>query len=639
MAEYLAPGVYVEEVSFRGASIEGVGTTTTGFVGVTRTGPVAATPTSALPPWIPTANGTVAQAADGSQALVSRPELLTSFGDFTRIYGGLDALALAGSSDPINYLAHSVKAFFDNGGSLLYVSRVFGANTPAAGAFATFGYAYSNIFTTAAMTTPPAAAPAGTSLQFVSRFPGREGNGSVRLDVVGALTAQSAQAGLPAGSVLATVTPGAAGSPPTLAGFVKQNDGTFNPALPTGAGGGPAPQLYTVTATLTFTSASGVTVSYNGLGLDPAHPRWIGSMLAAVPYRRQDYLEQPIAVEVGGPSPNGADMLTVLGFAVSKVSTPGATLPFTTKLSITVPMVGGDDGETPSAGQIDNALLTFEPLEDISIVAAPGSSAYGNADATAAVYQGLLAHVSRPRAYRVAVLDTPAGQMPSDVQTMKSGIDSTYAALYYPWVRIANPLAQANNSQIPQEINLPPSGFICGIYARSDNANGVFKAPANEVVIDALGFERNISFGQQELLNPLGINCLRSLPNRGNRVWGARTISSNPDFTYISVRRYMIYLEASIDNGLQWAVFESNGPALWTRVREALDDFLRSEWTSGALLGDTPQQAYFVKCDRSTMTQADLDNGRMVCLIGVAVIKPAEFVIFRIGQKTADATN
>ncbi len=294
----------------------------------------------------------------------------------------------------------------------------------------------------------------------------------------------------------------------------------------------------------------------------------------------------------------------------------------------------------PSRPAMRDALLPLEALENVSIVAAPGSSSYGaQPDATIAVHQELLKHVSRPRAYRVAVLDTPPGYLVSDVAALKSELDSTYAALYYPWVRVANPLARASNSAIPLEIDLPPSGFVTGIYARSDVNHGVFKAPANEVVLGAIRFERNVSFGEQGVLNPMGVNCLRSLPNRGNRVWGARTVSSDPEWKYISVRRYMVYLEASIDQGTQWAVFESNGPQLWGSVKQAIDSFLFSEWRSGALLGDTAQQAYFVKCDRSTMTQNDLDNGRMVCLVGVAVIKPAEFVIFRIGQKTADASS
>ena len=139
------------------------------------------------------------------------------------------------------------------------------------------------------------------------------------------------------------------------------------------------------------------------------------------------------------------------------------------------------------------------------------------------------------------------------------------------------------------------------------------------------------------MLNPLGINCIRALPNRGIRVWGARTASSDPEWKYVPVRRYFLYLEASIDIGTQWAVFEPNGERLWDNVRTAVTDFLYNEWVNGALLGATPAEAFFVRCGRDTMTQNDIDNGRLVCLVGVAALKPAEFVIFRIGQKTADA--
>jgi hypothetical protein len=178
---------------------------------------------------------------------------------------------------------------------------------------------------------------------------------------------------------------------------------------------------------------------------------------------------------------------------------------------------------------------------------------------------------------------------------------------------------------------------MAGIYARSDVQNSVAKAPANEVVLGASRFERSITFNEQQLLNPLGINCLRYFPNRGYLVWGARTTSSDTEFMYVNVRRYLIYLEHSIDNSTQWAVFENNGPSLWSRVKEAIDSFLYNEWKEGNLLGDSAAQAYFVRCDRTTMTQNDLDNGRMICLIGVSLLKPAEFVIFRIGQMTSDA--
>ena len=222
------------------------------------------------------------------------------------------------------------------------------------------------------------------------------------------------------------------------------------------------------------------------------------------------------------------------------------------------------------------------------------------------------------------------------MRELRGGIDSTRAALYYPWVITPNPLTGSNSLQ-PLEIALPPSGFVCGIYARSDVERGVHKAPANQVVRGALRFEPAINAAQQELLNPIGVNCLRAFSGRGLRVWGARTLSNDPEWKYLNVRRYFNYLGASIDRGTQWAVFEPNNDTLWANVRATISDFLDNEWRSGALLGNKPEQAYFVRCDRTTMTQDDLDHGRLVCLVGVAMVKPAEFMILRIDQMTADA--
>jgi len=184
---------------------------------------------------------------------------------------------------------------------------------------------------------------------------------------------------------------------------------------------------------------------------------------------------------------------------------------------------------------------------------------------------------------------------------------------------------------------LPPSGFVTGIYARSDIERGVHKAPANEVVRGLTRFEANINKARQDVLNPEGINALRFFEGRGNRVWGARTLSSDPEWKYVNVRRLFIYMEHSIDKHTQWAVFEPNNERLWANIRYAVEDFLYILWRDGALMGEKPEQAYFVRCDRTTMAQNDLDNGRMICLIGVAPTYPAEFVIFRIGQWTGDA--
>jgi phage tail sheath protein FI len=216
-----------------------------------------------------------------------------------------------------------------------------------------------------------------------------------------------------------------------------------------------------------------------------------------------------------------------------------------------------------------------------------------------------------------------------DVRTMRSGLTSANAALYYPWVRAKHPINRRG-------ILLPPSGFIAGVYARGDRSRGVNKPPPHEVVRLAIGLDHDVTEAEQALLNAESINCIRAFGPRDFRVWGSRTLSADPEYKYVNVRRYLAFIEASIDRGTQWAVFEPNGETLWANIRRAIEDFLMNEWQAGSLPGSRPDEAFFVKCDRSTMTQADVDKGRLVCVVGVAVVRPAEFVIVRIGQWTAD---
>jgi len=228
------------------------------------------------------------------------------------------------------------------------------------------------------------------------------------------------------------------------------------------------------------------------------------------------------------------------------------------------------------------------------------------------------------------VVDCGDKQSVSGVRELRAKFNSKYVAIYYPWICILDPITR-------QQIHVPPSGFVAGIYARNDITRGVYKAPANEVVTLSIGFERLLNKGQQDVLNPEGINCFRYFEGRGYLLWGVRMATDDPEWKYVNLRRYFAYLERSVDRGTQWAVFEPNGPDLWANVRRTIEGFLLNEWSNGALLGDTPSKAFFVRCDRSIMTQNDLDNGRLVCLIGVAPIRPAEFVIFRIGQWTGEA--
>jgi phage tail sheath protein FI len=311
--------------------------------------------------------------------------------------------------------------------------------------------------------------------------------------------------------------------------------------------------------------------------------------------------------------------------------------------SFSVRLTGGNDGDQPDSSNYEgddggtdgrrSGLRAFEDLEDISIVAAPGGSFdysdVGGADHAEATTRRLITHCERMR-YRVAVLDSVNGQILGDVRDYRGRFDTTRAAFYYPWVRTFDPVTE-------EQIEVPPSGSVAGIYARNDTERGVHKAPANEVIRMADGLELAVNKAQQEVLNPLGVNCLRFFEGRGYRLWGARTSSSDPEWKYLNVRRYFAFLERSIERGTQWAVFENNGDTLWANVRSTIEDFLMNEWRQDHLLGVTPEQAFFVRCDRTTMSQNDLDNGRLICLIGVAPLRPAEFVIFRIGQKTADS--
>lgn len=389
------------------------------------------------------------------------------------------------------------------------------------------------------------------------------------------------------------------------------------------------PGLYALTMQVTATTAAGSPAVFDGLGFDPNHPYYLGTVLGATPPRHIDALQNQVAFTIGANDPTSS-LLT--GAALFSAMFPNWGGPSTSS-SQTYTLKGGNDGLLPESTDYDAALALFTALEDIAIVGAPGSGIF---DSSQNIINSLITHVSQQRAYRIAVLETPPNQLASDNENVRSQIDSSYAALYVPWVITPNPLATAG-SAVAAEIAVPPTGLITGIYARNDEQHSVAKAPANEVLLGASRLERDISFAEQGILNPVGINCLRYFPNRGYRVWGARTASSDPEFMYVNVRRYLIYLEHSIDNSTQWAVFENNGPELWTRVKESIDSFLYNEYAEGNLLGDSASQAYFVRCDRTTMTQNDLDNGRMICLIGVALLKPAEFVIFRIGQTTAQA--
>jgi phage tail sheath protein FI len=633
MPEYLAPGVYIEETSFRPKTIEGVSTSTAGFVGPTRFGPIS-----------------------------GEPELLTSYPAFERIYGGLEGLEFGEKGLQINYMAHAVRAFFSEGGRRLYVSRVYNNQDNSNNGKAEGVKKFSG--------------PSGAELTVNARHPGAAGNGNVYIlpklgdDILD--TAERVLRGAREYDVVLAKGTGNSGRGPSDDGTIywleseidEANRKTFrfHPA----AVESPSTDFLLTDTSVSVTQVKVLTVNvtfegkgrfqdpqtWEGLGLHPQHMQGLTKVFAEKPINRATELWVPIAI--GTENENGAAIAeALLSQDLPMATSPGRTIlerfadensePTDVEVTLRVSLTGGSDGSVPAAshyeGEVEqsglkNGLVAFEDLENISIVAAPGSTGFYGSDpvgkkASQAITNNLLTHCLKMR-YRVAVLDTHPNQVVSEVSNWRAKFDSTHAALYYPWITVLDP---AEN----KELNLPPSGFVAGIYARNDIEYGVHKAPANERVRGAINFEFLINKGQQDVLNPKGVNCFRFFPGRGFRLWGARTISSDPEWKYINVRRYFAYLERSIDRGTQWVVFENNSEPLWAKVTRTVADFLFNEWKSGHLMGTAPEEAYFVRCDRSTMTQNDIDNGRLICLIGVAPVKPAEFVIFRIGQWTADS--
>jgi phage tail sheath protein FI len=656
MPEYLAPGVYVEEVSFRSKSIEGVGTTTTGFVGPTRYGPVDL-----------------------------EPDVITSLVEFERAYGDREQLSFGSAEDDTkqkmhNFMWHAARAFFEEGGRRLYISRTFNPNNSN-------DDGRSDAFVTATgVSQNKPTSDTDKRIRVSARFPGTAGRMRVWLtlrigqNILGKDEKNKPTvAGLFEGDIVLIGNAPPKTSPPITSPpiispprVVEQNFYTAKIERDQQSGeplwkftnitGSPAQILELrnlvdrgdeiriinlAVTTLAVEDPDAIPLVYDGLALDPNHksfgtPDSVFAKFAENPASVADARRLPIVIE-RNELDTGANVLNFLmqadGRLRDKLLDKNST---DEQRSIEMLLEGGNDGMRPTADSYDGkvnpktdrktGLKAFEDVEDISIVAAPGST-FGFSDPKYSIQAStilnlLISHAERMR-YRIAVLDSGNDQAIVDVRAMKAKIDSKYAAFYYPWVRVLDPVTQ-------QEIHLPPSGFVAGIYARNDVERAVYKAPANEVVRLAIGFEKTLNKAQQEVLNPEGINCFRFFEGRGLRLWGARTTSSDPEWKYVNLRRYFAYLERSVDRGTQWAVFEPNGEALWTNVRLTVQDFLYNEWVSGALLGEKPEKAYFVRCDRSTMTQNDLDNGRLVCLIGVAVLKPAEFVIFRIGQWTAD---
>lgn len=625
MPTYLAPGVYVEETSFQVKAIVGVDTSTAAFIGPTRFGPI-----------------------------LHPPPLITSLTEFERIYGDSRHLDFGAGPASTPYIWYSVRAFFEEGGRRLYVSRIFkplagghyrppaatlarDINTDMAWGHYSDGHARCFIRHSATETRQ--------ALALRACFPGSAGNLQTSLSFRYGPNILTGTAAAPGITTLAN-------HDMVLIDAIRGGNGILSKAcynsratswsFATGSGKiiplkamDPAVQrIRILSVDFALATAPVPQNTWTALPLDPRHTSTgiKDSLLARFGRRRigdSSNLDLPIEILAGKGINSGLALIQLLTRLNPELESglltpdaPHAVLHFDCQLA------GGNDGLPPEASHYAgrttpgrSGLKAVEDIPDIATAAAPG--------APQSAILPLIRHCESMR-YRFAIIDSQEQQDANQVRALAAGLRSGHAALYYPWLL-------ARDVRTGQAIPLPPSGFVAGIYARNDVERGVWKAPANEPVRSALGVEITLTQAQQEILNPEGINCLREFPGRGLRVWGARTLSADPEWKYVNVRRYCCYLERSIDEGTQWAVFEPNDEPLWSRVRGSVEGFLYNEWRSGALLGSKPEQAFFVRCDRGTMTQDDLDNGHLICLVGVAPTRPAEFILFRIGQWTANA--
>lgn len=322
--------------------------------------------------------------------------------------------------------------------------------------------------------------------------------------------------------------------------------------------------------------------------------------------------------------PSRRSRATAAASSETPAETP-ATAPVVEPAALTLDEIVGDAANRTGLGGL-------EGLDEVRLVLCPDIMVGfdGSDDAknrVKMIQEALITHCKLMK-YRFAILDTPPRLNAQQAKEWREflNFDSDYAALYYPWLVVADLINSGSTKAVP------PSGHIAGIYNRSDNERGVHKAPANEVISGAVGVEFAVSKGEQDVLNPIGVNCLRAFPNRGIRVWGARTLSSNAAWRYVNVRRLFITVEASLDVGLQWVVFEPNDTALWSKVRRDITSFLRNVWRSGALFGTTPEQAFYVKCDEELNPPEVRDLGQLIIEVGMCPTKPAEFVVIRMTQ-------
>jgi phage tail sheath protein FI len=404
----------------------------------------------------------------------------------------------------------------------------------------------------------------------------------------------------------------ALGSPVSVTSKEADADITIS-VIPEEGDGGEAPRPFTINVV----ERGEVVESYNGLTLDNAATQTATSE----------------RIEVAVDLAKGVDMSALID-----VMKPGS-YPLEKAAPTQTPVTGPQFAGSESARTGINGLAI---AEDVTMVIVPDlvtacTKDDGSIDLGLwkAVQTTLITHCEQ-QANRVAVLDSPPGMNAQQIKEWRSDVamyDSAFAALYYPWITVENPIGQNGD----REVTIPPSGHVAGLWARVDESRGVWKAPANEVLQGVLDVEMGISQGEQALLNPIGINCIRPFGTRGIRVWGARTLTSDPEWRYLNVRRLFNMVETAIMDGTQWVVFEPNEQRTWGAVKRNITAFLTDLWRQGALFGATADEAFFVRCDETTNPPEARDQGRLTCEIGIAPVKPAEFVVFRVSQYQPEA--
>lgn len=573
MAEYLSPGVYVEEFDSGPTPMQGVGTSTAGFIGVAERGPVG-----------------------------GMPVLVTSPSDFTRKFGGYLQANEFGS---YRFLAYAVQNFFANGGSRAFISRVVPPDASISKGIYKKGK--EGIIELEAknpgawgdnvvITFTPSSDSKTQILEMIEKGIYRLKN-AMGFDVGDVVALEGA------GEVQYNVVKAARGNTIT---FAKPFNGdVIDTRL--------SPKVVLKTCEMdAVVECDGVVERYNGVSFNISAPsfiekRMVKSDLVNIRIKPIKDMLPPMEIvkSVFGGESGEVKALLKGGLNGSAASLTDADF------------IGKDNGPGARTG-----IQSFLDNTDISIIAVPGI-------ASPNVQLSLVSHCES-QASRFAILDIPmTSKSVPDVLRYREAFDSDFCALYHPWLRVFDPLDK-------KDIFIPPSGSVMGVYARSDNSRGVHKAPANEVIANCTGLYVNYSVGEQDLLNPKGVNLIRKFPGAGIRIWGARTATSKPLWKYVNVRRLFIYLEESIKANTNWVVFEPNEAGLWSRVKRTIELFLEGVWRSGALAGGSTADAFFVDIGPNTMTKDDIDQGRLICVIGVAPVKPAEFVIFRITQKTGE---